>query len=245
MSIESASALQFDPGEPAFLADPYPFLARLRALMSRAFTSRAVEGNGGAVTARIEELLAALDGRDEFDLIGEFAWPLPAAVIADLLGVPRGEVPQLKAWSDELSGFVFSGRHVQEKYERAARGVAAMAAYFAGLIEEKRARPDAKLISALVSAAGRAFLMLGAANRDPDVFDRPDELVLERNPNAHVAFGYGIHFCIGAPLARLEGQLALPRLLEQFPRLELAAAPDWQDSLVIRGAQRIRLRVGR
>jgi cytochrome P450 len=122
--------------------------------MTHAFTSRAVERMRAAVAARIDELLAALDGRDEFDLIGEFAWPLPAAVIADLLGVPRDAVPRLKAWSDELSGFVFSGRHVQEKYERAARGVAGMAAYFARLMEEKRARPDAGLISALIASSG-------------------------------------------------------------------------------------------
>ena len=91
----------------------------------------------------------------------------------------------------------------------------------------------------------RVFLMQGAANRDPRHFEAPDVLMLDRDPNAHVAFGFGIHFCVGAPLARLEGNLAFPRLLGRFPRLELATAPEWQDSLVIRGASRIPLRVVR
>jgi cytochrome P450 len=328
------SALEGNVSRWAVFIDP-PQHTRLRALMSHAFTSRAVERLRANVAARIDELLAALAGRDEFDLVGEFAWLLPAGVIADLLGVPREDIGRLKDWSDELSGFVFSGRHVQAKYERAARGVGEMAEYFARLIQAKRARPDEGLVSALVAAtdggerltpeeleamcvlllfaghettthligngmhallsqpqayaafaarraaatfvesaveellrydgpslaqgrvaAGdleiggkrirrneRVFLMLAAANRDPRAFNDPDKLRLERTPNAHVTFGYGIHFCVGAPLARLEGQLAFPRLLERYPRLELAAPPQWMDSLVIRGAHQIRVRV--
>ncbi len=328
------SALEGNVSRWAVFIDP-PRHTRLRALMSHAFTSRAVERLRASVAARIDELLTPLAGRDEFDLVGEFAWLLPAGVIADLLGVPREDIGRLKDWSDELSGFVFSGRHVQAKYQRAARGVGEMAEYFARLIETKRARPCEDLISALVAAtdggerltpeeleamcvlllfAGhettthligngmhallsqpqaraalasrradaafvesaieellrfdgpslaqgrvaaedleiggkrirrheRVFLMLAAANRDPRAFDDPDTLRLARTPNAHVTFGYGIHFCVGAPLARLEGQLAFPRLLERFPRLELAAPPQWMDSLVIRGAHQIRVRV--
>jgi len=328
------SALEGNVSRWAVFIDP-PRHTRLRALMSAAFTSRAVERLRASITARICELLEPLADRDEFDLVGEFAWLLPAGVIADLLGVPREDIGHLKDWSDELSGFVFSGRHVQAKYERAARGVGEMAEYFARLIRAKRARPDEGLVSALVAAtdggerltpeeleamcvlllfAGhettthligngmhallsqphahaalaarrtdvafvesaveellrydgpslaqgrvaaedleiggkrirrheRVFLMLAAANRDPRAFDDPDALHLDRMPNAHLTFGYGIHFCVGAPLARLEGQLALPRLLERFPRLELAAPPQWMDSLVIRGAQQMRVRV--
>ena len=114
----------------AVFVDP-PRHTRLRALMTHAFTSRAVERLRPSIAARIDELLAPLEARGEFDLIGDFAWPLPAGVIADLLGVPREDVPRLKAWSDELSGFVFSGRNVRSKYERAARGVGEMAEYFA------------------------------------------------------------------------------------------------------------------
>jgi len=328
------AALEANVSRWAVFVDP-PQHTRLRALMSAAFTSRAVERLRASVAARIDELLEPLARRDEFDLVGEFAWLLPAGVIADLLGVPREDIGRLKDWSDELSGFVFSGRHVQAKYERAARGVGEMAEYFARLIHAKRARPDDGLVSALVAAtdggerltaeeleamcvlllfAGhettthligngmhallsqpqahaalaarradsafvesaveellrydgpslaqgrvaaedlqiggkrirrheRVFLMLAAANRDPRAFDDPDTLRLERTPNAHLTFGYGIHFCVGAPLARLEGQLALPQLLERFPRLELAAPPQWMDSLVIRGAQQMRVRV--
>jgi cytochrome P450 len=330
----SLAPLEANVGRWAVFLDP-PRHTRLRALMTHAFTSRAVERLRARVLARVDELLAPLLEKEEFDLIQDFAWPLPAGVIADLLGVPHEDVPRLKAWSDELSGFVFSGRNVQAKYERASRGVAGMAEYFARLIEAKRARPDDGLISALVAAtegaerlsaeeleamcvlllfAGhettthligngllallaqpaalkemrerchepafvesaveellrydspsiaqgrvaaqdyelggrrvrtgdRLFLMQGAANRDPAQFDAPESLRLARDPNPHIAFGFGIHFCVGAPLARLEGRLALPRLLERFPRLELAAAPQWQDSFVIRGASHIRLRV--
>lgn len=329
-------ALESNVSHWAVFIDP-PRHTRLRALMSHAFTSRAVERLRASVAARVEELLAPLARKDEFDLVGEFAWLLPAGVIADLLGVPREDIGRLKDWSDELSGFIFSGRHVQAKYERAARGVGEMAEYFARLIEAKRARPDEGLVSALVAStdggerlapeeleamcvlllfAGhettthligngmhalmahpgaraalaarrndaafvesaveellrydgpslaqgrvaaedleiggkrirrneRVFLMLAAANRDPRAFDQPDALRLGRAPNAHVTFGYGIHFCIGAPLARLEGQIAFPRLLERFPRLELAAPPEWMDSLVVRGTHRMPVRAAR
>jgi cytochrome P450 len=67
--------------------------------------------------------------------------------------------------------------------------------------------------------------ILGAANRDPEVFGDPDRLELARHPNPRVAFGRGIHFCLGAPLARLEAQVAIPALLERCPRLRLAGAP--------------------
>ena len=61
-----------------------------------------------------------------------------------------------------------------------------------------------------------------AANRDPEVFDRPDELDIARSPNKHLGFGHGIHFCLGAPLARLEGQIAFRAIAQRLPNMQLA-----------------------
>ena len=84
---------------------------------------------------------------------------------------------------------------------------------------------------------GQAVLtVLGAANRDPAQFGKPDELDLDRQPNEHVAFGDGIHFCLGAPLARAEGQIAFETLLRRFahPRLETDNL-QWGGSFILRG----------
>ena len=77
--------------------------------------------------------------------------------------------------------------------------------------------------------------LLGAANHDPLQFADPDRLDIGRNPNPHVAFGRGIHFCLGAPLARVEGQLAIGALLRRFPNLELAGEPVRRNQITLRG----------
>ena len=79
--------------------------------------------------------------------------------------------------------------------------------------------------------------LIGAANRDPEVFAEPERLDLGRQPNQHFAFGRGIHFCLGAPLARLEGQIALGSLVRRFPRLRPAGEPAWRDQVVLRGLE--------
>jgi pimeloyl-[acyl-carrier protein] synthase len=84
-----------------------------------------------------------------------------------------------------------------------------------------------------------AFL-LGAANRDPDIFRNPETLDLARDPNPHLAFGGGIHYCLGAPLARLEAQIAIAALLQRMPGLALAEdAPPLRDNFVLRGLERL------
>ncbi|MFH5207336.1 cytochrome P450 [Antrihabitans sp. NCIMB 15449] len=89
------------------------------------------------------------------------------------------------------------------------------------------------------------YLMAGAANRDPNAFDNPDKLDLRRNPNPHVAFGGGAHFCIGAPLARLEASIALRRLLERWSVIELAESHvRWRPTVNIRGLERLLVTVG-
>ena len=83
------------------------------------------------------------------------------------------------------------------------------------------AREDFHLAGKHVKAGQRVLPLLGSANRDPARFENPDRLVLNRKPNRHVAFGYGLHYCIGAPLARLEGQIAFNTLLRRLPSLSL------------------------
>ncbi len=81
----------------------------------------------------------------------------------------------------------------------------------------------------------RVFPVLGAANHDPDVFDEPDLLRLDRRPRAHISFGRGIHHCLGAALARLEGAAAIGGLVRRFPRLRLAGAPRFRPQVLLRG----------
>jgi unspecific monooxygenase len=85
-------------------------------------------------------------------------------------------------------------------------------------------------------------LLFGSANHDPSVFDRPDELDLSREPNPHLTFGAGIHFCLGAPLGRQELQVSFATLIDRFPDLELVEEPRWKPNYIIRGLQGLRVR---
>ncbi|MEM7747934.1 MAG: cytochrome P450 [Pseudomonadota bacterium] len=84
-------------------------------------------------------------------------------------------------------------------------------------------------------AGQRVYAMLGSANRDPTVFDTPDKLNIARSPNRHVTFGYGAHFCLGAPLARMEAGIALPALHKRYPKMTMADEPQWSDGFTLRG----------
>lgn len=93
----------------------------------------------------------------------------------------------------------------------------------------------------------RVFLMLNAANRDPETYEQPDRLHLARGGPAHLTFGFGLHICLGFPLARMEGQVALPAVLKHWRRIELAAPVariEWLNSMVFRGMRAMPLRVG-
>ncbi len=93
-----------------------------------------------------------------------------------------------------------------------------------------------------ISRGEEVALLFGSANRDPDAWADPDRLDLRRAPNPHVAFGAGIHYCLGAPLARLELQTAFATILRRIPRLELLEPPAWKSTFVLRGLVGMRVR---
>ena len=87
-------------------------------------------------------------------------------------------------------------------------------------------------------------VMLGAANRDPDQFPEPDRFDVGRTPNRHLSFGRGIHVCLGAPVARLEAQLAFTHLVNRLPRLDVADTPTWRPNAMFRGLQHLLVTTG-
>lgn len=315
--------------------DP-PMHTRLRRLANKGFTPRAMAAMPALISPIVEELLEAMPSSGEFDFIKHFAGPLPALVIAEILGVPREDMPQLKAWSDDVAGFVLVSRNSTVKYEVASRSLVAMCDYFSGLIAQRRANPGQRVIDDLIAAhddndslsteelvstvvlllfaghettthfignglwsllrnpealatarrlgddagdwtvaldemlrwdgpsilqmrilredvekhgrvmrAGeRVYLFNAAANRDPREFNNPDRFDLERaEARKHLTFGVGAHFCLGAHLARLEGAVAFPRLLDRMADVELVREDGfWHDSLVIRGMSQLPIR---
>ncbi len=308
-------------------SDP-PAHTRLRPLINKAFTPRVVEGSRDRIVAIIDDLIAQFRGRGSADLQREFAYPLPAIVIAELMGVPVSDRDLLIDLSDGVVGIQRSGKAAVDAHlVRSAESISAMEEYFRDLCRERKAHPGVDLITALVEAeeagdrldeaelismcttlmiAGHEttrnliangmltllrrpdelrrlqqgdealltsaieemlryespiqrgwrriaedtelhgqrlregdllYLMLGAANRDPRLFERPEDFRVERKPNRHVAFGLGVHFCVGAPLSRLEARIAFPALLA-LPGLELAAAEvEWTASVTHRGLE--------
>lgn len=94
---------------------------------------------------------------------------------------------------------------------------------------------DARVADQLVPKGSAVVLMIGAANRDPEAHRDPDRLDISRPSERNLAFGHGIHFCIGAPLARLEARIALRALLDHAPGLRLAGEPSWKDNITLRG----------
>jgi cytochrome P450 len=306
-------------------SDP-PDHTRLRKLVATAFTMRRVELLRPRVEAITEELLAGLSG--EVDLVDEFAFPLPVAVICELLGVPREDQDDFRAWSGTMV--------TASSSESVGGAAAAMSGYLRGLIEVKRAEPADDMLSALVQAqedgdaltevelVSMAFLLLVAghettvnliangvlsllrnpdqlaalradagllpgaveeflryespvnhatlrytaapveiggtpipagefvmvslssANRDQERFGPDaDELDVTRAGGSHVAFGHGIHFCVGAPLARLEGQTAIGGLITRFPNMKLASEDlRWRNSTLLRGLENLPIRLG-
>ncbi|MBV8753219.1 MAG: cytochrome P450 [Hyphomicrobiales bacterium] len=315
----------------AVFKDP-PDHTRLRGLMNRAFTPRAVEALRPNIERIVDDLIDAIVARGAADLIADFAYPLPASVIMDMLGVPRSDLAVMKVWSDDIALFVGIARATPDKYAKAQTGTREMAAYFRRLVAERRKAPREDMISALIAAeehaqhltedeivascilllfaghettanligngvlaflrhpgelaklrarpelAGsaveeclrydgpsgalarvvavahemggrrlkpgeRVYAWMNAANRDPRRFAEPDRFDIERPDNRHLTFGHGAHFCLGAPLARLEAQIAFPRLFERLQGLELTTDKfESMDSLILRGVKKLPVR---
>jgi cytochrome P450 len=103
---------------------------------------------------------------------------------------------------------------------------------------ERYAREDVTIQGVTISRGEMTLGVIGSANRDETVFENPDILDIEREPNKHLSFGHGIHYCLGAALARLEAQIAISTLLERMPKMRLKGPPEslrWRRSLILRG----------
>lgn len=318
---EDSSILNIDP----------PDHTRLRKLVSSVFTPRRVADLAPMIERIVDEHLDAVAERGEMDLIADLAFPLPFAVISEMLGMPDGDSAQLRDWShtlvkildftigpEELMAAVVAGENLRE--------------HIAGVIEWKRSNLGDDLLSALILAEDNGDVLsdtelldqvnvlfiaghettvnligngtwallqnrdqlellrddpsveataidellrydspvqisrritlepiqisghdidagvfvltsLGSANRDPAVFGpTADQLDLRRVDAArHLAFGSGTHHCLGASLARLEGTIALTRLIRRFPDLRAVGDPAWNGRMVLRGMDSLKL----
>lgn len=305
-------------------ADP-PDHTRLRALINKAFVPRLIENMRPRIEAQVDRLIDAVEARGGMDLIADFAYPLPASIIAEMLGVPADDHHRFKRWTDDLVAFMGTARAQPETTARAADAVRGLSNYVRGIIVDHRANPRDDLISGLINAHEQAnrltedeivgvcsglfiaghetttnligngmlallrnrdqierlrqnpdlivtaveellrydspvqrswgvavadidmggkriqpgelvLKMLGAANRDARQFPEPDRLDITRKENRHLGFGYGFHFCLGAPLARVEGQIAINALLRRLPLLDLASpSVEWHPNIAFRG----------
>ncbi len=114
------------------------------------------------------------------------------------------------------------------------------------MASQRFAREDIRVDSTTIQQGDVVIAVLGSANHDESQFPDPDTFDITREPNRHVALGQGVHFCLGAPLARLEGQIALTTLFRRFPNLRLATEPAslrWRKSLIVRGLEELPLAV--
>lgn len=309
-----------------------PDHTRLRTLVNRAFVSRNVDQLRPRIERLANELIDRFAGDGGTELLKSFAAPLPAIVIAEMIGLPAEMAPQLLDWSNRMVAMYMFG--VTEAVELDANKAAAdFAAYLRGVIAERRASPREDLLSHMLTAdpkdgqkltedevvsttilllnagheatvhttgngvaavlrsgldpaglfatedqtaatveeclrydaplhmftryalhgveldGGLSFrqgevigLMLGAANRDPTRFADANRFDPFRTDGQNVSFGAGIHFCIGAPLARIELQVALKTLFERLPGLRLAKEPEVKNVYHFHGLDRLDVR---
>jgi len=309
-----------------------PKHTRLRSLVAKAFNRNKIEGMRPAVERITQQLLDAIDEKvksgESFDLIADYAEPLPVKIIADLLGFPESEEHLLRPWSQSIVKMYEV--NPSQQYQIAAKKAAGeFAEYVRNLAEHRKTNPGQDLITDLamveengeklnshelvatcvlllnagheasVNAFGNGMVaalerpdqaellrknsraitetaleefmrfdaplhlfertatidtelggvkiekgqkiaaLIGSANRDSSVFERADEMDLTRDPNPHIGFGAGIHFCLGAPLARLEMSVSLPALWEKYPNMQLDGNPVRRPTFVLRGYESV------
>jgi len=308
-----------------------PDHTRLRSLVSKAFTPQRVENLRGKIEQIVNRLLDAVEAQGEMDLLQAFAEPLPVTVIAELLGVPEADQPNLRPWSAAIVK-LYEVTYSEAQAQQAVQAVNEFSAFLRDLAHQRRRQPQDDLITALVQVeeagdklteaeliancilllnAGHeasvngttsgmlalfrnpdqlallkqaaadhnsalfktaieellrydtplplferwvlhdfeykgipltrgteVALLYAAGNRDERRFVHADQLDVTRVDNPHLTFGLGIHYCLGAPLARLEMQIAFETLLRRLPTLRLAI-PETQVAynagFVIRG----------
>lgn len=312
-----------------------PKHTRLRSLVMKAFNPKRIEELRPNIERITNQLLQRIEQKissnGEFDLIADYAEPLPVMVIAELLGFPEQDEHLLRPWSQAIVK-MYEPAPTEEQKADARRASNEFAAYVHALMVQRQKQPGADLISELaiveeqgeklsaheliatcvlllnagheasVNGFGNGLVaalsneeqwtklisnideltdtavdeflrfdaplhlfertateevevggvtvkpgqkiaaLLGSANRDEEIFENADRLDLARSPNPHIGFGAGIHFCIGAPLARQEMQISLPALLHRFPKLELAQTPLRRPTFVLRGYEKVMVR---
>jgi pimeloyl-[acyl-carrier protein] synthase len=298
-------------GSSSILLQDPPDHTRVRALVNSAFTPRVVRELESRITAITNHLIDNMEKKQEFDLISDFAFPLPVTVIAEMLGVPSADQDQFKQWSRKITlGLDVSGKPIRLVHSFMA--MEQLRRYLTKTIDSKRVGPGSDLISSMIAAQSadnqrlskeellaNAILILiaghetttnliangvaallkhpeqkqlfmenpalsssavdeilrfdpavqivrrlansntdiggvtirqndgitvliGACNRDPLVFSNPDQFDISReNSNRHLTFGAGIHFCLGAELARTEARIALRQLFDRMPEIKL------------------------
>jgi cytochrome P450 len=321
------SGLQRIEPRPFLLLDP-PEHDRLRRLIMHQFTPARVNAMHDRIVAVIDALLEARSEQPQFDVVDDFAYPLPVTIICELLGVPREDEPRFHAWADTLAHSLDPDPG-QETTQGAVFAAMELRNYMQALITERRTRPaddllsglavgddpagrmdDANLVVTMVllliaghettvnliangaltllryptelerlrDEPGRAAvvieellryeppvqfvnrfsladieiggvtipqgsgirLMLAAGNRDPQRFPDPNRFDPDRPDNEHLGFSGGIHYCVGAPLARIEGQVALSALARRLinPRL-VDDLPPYRPNAVLRGPRHL------
>lgn len=308
------------PGEFMLQQDP-PAHTRLRRLVSKAFTPRAVERLRERVRENVGELLDEALARDEMDVIAALALPVPSTVICEMMGVPLADRARFTEWTGDATHLLVAQLAPEDVVQRGVAAAGQLAAYFEALIAERRERLGDDMLSHLIRAeeagdrlspsellvqsiglliAGfettigligngvyqllrhpdelarlrrdpglirtavdeclrfdgpigatirilhedaefsgvrlakdsRVMALLDAANRDPEKFPDPDRFDVARAPNEHLAFGGGVHHCLGAHLARMEAQEAIGALVARTRDLELRETRrEWGRSL--------------
>jgi len=306
--------------------DP-PDHTRVRKLVNKAFTPKRIAALRGHLEGIVRELLDAAEAAGGMDLVHDFAEPLPAVAIAELLGVPSEDHRKFREWSSQLIEAL--GAANLEARHAAAPASRSLLEYLSQIIAARRREPRDDLISAMIQAQeerdalsdgellatcnllllaghetttnliGNGCLALlrepgewsrlckdpgllptaveellrfdgpvqltvrvaledveidayvipqgalviaciGAANHDPATFPEPERLDVGRDPNPHLSFGFATHFCMGAPLARLEAEVALQALTARFPTLSLLDdCPEYRSNPVLRGLKRL------